>query len=126
MVTLFIIGVVIAEALTGFLLFELSHWIDESAWRRKIAPGDRIVYRKQKFSTHPGARAYAVSPAENGDNYSYIVDKYWTVADLLDNGMVVAVTRTNKRHYLRPDDLNIHRARIFERMRFKDRFPQLA
>jgi hypothetical protein len=125
MVTLFIIGVVIAEAVIGFFLFELYYLIDERAWIRKIEPGDAIVYRKQKFSTHPGARAYDISAAENGDNYSYLVDKYWTVAGLLDNGLVVAVTRTNKRHYLRPDDLNLHRARIIERVRYRNRFPQL-
>ena len=126
MVTLFIIGVVIAEAVIGFFFFELYYLIDKRAWTQKIGLGDPIVYRKQKFSTRPGARAYDISPAENGDNYSYIVDKYWKVADLLDNGTVVAVTRTNKRHYLRPDDLNLHRARMIERVRYRDRFPRLG
>jgi len=125
MVTLFIIGVIAAEALTGFLLFELYYLIDERAWTRKIEPGDPIVYHKQKFSTHPGARAYDISAAENGDNYSYFVDKYWTVLDLLDNGLVLAVTRTNKRHYLKLDDANLHRARMLERLRYRKRFPRL-
>jgi predicted transcriptional regulator of viral defense system len=125
MITLtFISGVVIAQAVIAFFIFELYSKIHEKAWLSKIEVGDPIVYCKQKVSTHPGERAYEISPAENGDNYSYIVDKYWTVADVLEDNLV-AITRTNKHHLLRKDDPNLRRARIIERLRYRNRFPQL-
>ena len=99
--------------------------VEKRAVASRLGVGALIVYRMQKVSTCPSARAYEVHPAEQGDTYSYIVDKYWTVADVLADGLVVAIIRTNKRHYLRLDDPNLHRARMIERIRHRDRFPQL-
>ena len=119
-------GVVIAQAVIALFFFELVSKIREKAWSSQFGVGDPIVYRMQKVSTHPGGRAYEVHPAEKGDNYSYIVDKYWTVADVFADGLIVAITRTNKRHYLRQDDPNLHRAKMIERLRYRDRFPEVC
>ena len=98
--------------------------IEDAAAGMKI--GDRIVYSKSKVSLQPCRRARFVYPSTHGDNYSYVVDKYWVVADLLADGRLVAKTRRGKMHYLRPDDANLRRAGIAERLLLHGKFPDLA
>jgi hypothetical protein len=90
-----------------------------------VQVGDGIVYRKQKISNRPSPRAYNVRPAGQGDNYRYFVDKYWTVENVLRDGRIVVRTRTNKHHYLHPDDPNLRKAGLILRLRFRKRFPEL-
>jgi hypothetical protein len=124
MIILFLLGLVVVQAAIAFLSVEVSVK-SMVEWFSRVGVGDPIVYRKQKASERPHVRAYDISPAGQGENYTYFVDKYWTVAEVLNNGLIVAVTRTNKRHYLQQDDPNIHRAGLIERMRRWDRFPQI-
>jgi hypothetical protein len=91
----------------------------------KVDVGDGIVYRKQKVSTHPGPGAYDIHPAGQGETYSYFVDKFWTVENVLRDGRIVVTTRTNKQHYLRSDDPNLRKAGLIARLRYRNRFPQL-
>jgi hypothetical protein len=94
--------------------------------RIPVEIGDPIIYRKQKVSTHPSPRAYDVHPASQGDTYVYFIDKFWTVERVLRDGQILVATRTNKHHYLRPNDPNLHKARWYERLRYWKRFPRLA
>lgn len=89
----------------------------------KYQAGDRVVYRKTKSSTHPGPRATEVRPAAQGESYRYQVDKYWTVAKVLDGGRLEIVTRTGKRLELSAADPNLRKPTWLERIRLKDRFP---
>ena len=115
-------GLVIAAAVIAILAFlAYRRW---SAATLKV--GDPIIYRKQKASTHPGVRACDIHPATQGEFYYYLVDKYWVVESVLLDGRIVARTRTNKHHYLRPEDPNLRKARLIERARYRERFPQLA
>ena len=91
-------------------------------FRRQFQRGDRVVYRKTKHSLHPGPRAQDVFPAPGGDDYSYIVDKYWTVTDLTGDRIVV-VTRRGKTHVLDKNDPNLRHARFWERWFLGNRFP---
>lgn len=61
--------------------------------------------------------------AENGDDYYYEVDKFWVVSDVLNDGRLVAVTRTGKRVYLAPEDERMRKAGWLERVRYRGRFP---
>jgi hypothetical protein len=92
---------------------------------RDIHVGDPIVYCIQKVSSHPGRRARAIDPAPCGETYSYLVDKFWTVETVLDDGRIVAVTRTRKHHCLSPADPHLRKAGWVERLRHWSRFPQL-
>jgi hypothetical protein len=96
-----------------------------SFFRRQLEPGDFLIYRKSKASPHPGPRARNVQASENGDDYYYEVDKFWTVSDVLDDGRLVAVTRTGKRVYLTPADERLRKAGWLERMRYRQRFPSV-
>jgi hypothetical protein len=91
----------------------------------KVDVGDRIVYRKTKFSALPGARAYNITASNKGENYTYLVDKYWVVANVLDDGRLVARTRKGKLNYVWPDDPNLRKAGVIESLFHRDLFPPL-
>src|SRR5215510_10272519 len=67
--------------------------------------GDHIIYAKAKASPHPGQRADQIRPSQYGEDYTYLVHKYWVVSAVLDDSIEV-MTRTGKLRYLRPDDPN--------------------
>jgi len=92
-------------------------------FRAQFQPGDFLIYRKSKASPHPGPRARNVQAAEHGDDYYYEVDKFWAVSDVLEDGRLVAVTRTGKQVYLTPADERLRKARWLERKRYRQRFP---
>lgn len=88
--------------------------------------GDWVVYRRTKFSKFPGKRAHDVAPQPMGENYSYVVDKLWVVADVDDDGHLILVTRRGKRHSVAPDDGNLRPANWWEKVRFRRRFSEAA
>ena len=96
------------------------------AFHYGLEPGDPVIYRKSKASTRPGPRARNVQASENGDDYYYDVDKYWTLSDVLADGRLVVVTRTGKRLYLPPQDGRLRKAGLLERFRYRSRFPSLS
>ncbi|GIW78837.1 MAG: hypothetical protein KatS3mg105_0644 [Gemmatales bacterium] len=88
--------------------------------------GDLVVYRKHKFTSHPGPRAKHIAPAPHGDSYSYLVDKFWIVTELSENQKeMVLMTRTGKKHRVSVDDPNVRHANWWERLFLRHRFPKL-
>ena len=94
-------------------------------WRRSIKPGDCVVYRKLKQTTHPGPRARAISASLKGDFYSYLVDKFWVVRQELANGKLLVETRRGKTHVIDKRDPNLRRATLWDWLRHRARFAQL-
>lgn len=88
-------------------------------------PGDHVVYRMNKISVDPGPRAHDIHPSPHGDTYSYLVDKYWTVSEVLIDGQLVLVTRRAKQHVVSPDDPRLRPARWWEDLLYRSRFPVL-
>jgi hypothetical protein len=86
--------------------------------------GAPIVYSRQGMSTHPVSDAHDVTPSERGEFYYYTLINYLRVTDVLDDGRIVAVTRDSKRVYLLPNDSNLRKARVMERLFYRRRFPQ--
>ena len=93
--------------------------------RKKLKLGDVVVYRKSKHSTHPGERAKNIHPASAGDNYQYTVDKFWIVGEIQSDGRLLLKTRQGKTHLIEPDDPNLRRVTLWDRLRFGSRFPTL-
>ncbi|MCX5660289.1 MAG: hypothetical protein NTW19_11285 [Planctomycetota bacterium] len=85
--------------------------------------GEKVVYRVSKWSPHPGRRAIHVFPSAQGDVYTYEVEKYWTVAERMPDGMLRVVTRRGKEHLIDPADERLRRAKLWERLFLRDRFP---
>ncbi len=90
--------------------------------RNALQPGDWVVYRRTKYSETPGPRAHDVSPTRGGDMYSYVVDKFWVVSEIDDEGQLLLRTRTGKTHRVKPNDPNLRRPTWWERFRFGERF----
>lgn len=88
--------------------------------------GDCVVYRKQKFSTHPGANATHIWASESGDGYSYCVDKFYRVISVETGDSIRIRTRKGKELVLRQDDISLRPARLWERLYYRSRFPAIA
>jgi hypothetical protein len=88
--------------------------------------GAPVVYRLTKSSIKPGPRAQRVDPAPRGDSYSYLVEKYWVVRDVLPDGRLLLATRRGKEHTIDSDDPNLRHARWWERIVYRSRFPDPA
>lgn len=88
--------------------------------------GDYIVYHKPKSSVCPGPRAKQVFPLAHGEMYHYVVDKFWTVSSVNEDGTIEVVTRTGKRHILKANDQNIRKAHPLQQMLYRKRFPELS
>ena len=85
-------------------------------------PGDCVIYRKAKFSVHPGPRAQDIHPAPNGDSYSHWVGKFYRVIAVLAQEVVVR-TRRGRQRTLVTADPALRRASWWERLLFRHRFP---
>ena len=92
---------------------------------QNFRPGDPVIYRATKHSAHPGPRAQAVSAETNGEGYSYVVDKFWVVAETHPDGQLVLRTRRGKTHQLAADDPRLRLANWWERFWFRNRFPSI-
>ena len=88
-------------------------------------PGNPVIFRVTKQSTDPGPRAVDVHPAQSGETYSYQVDKFWTVREVLDDNLQL-VTRRGKQRLVSKRDIRLRHARWWERWLYSDRFPKLS
>lgn len=88
--------------------------------------GDWVVYRKSKVSSTPGPRAHDVHPTRGGDDYSYIVDKYWVVAQVLENDNLLLRTPGGKEHVISAEDPDLRPAGLLERWFKKQRFVEAS
>lgn len=91
----------------------------------KWSIGDWAIYRKQKRSTSPGPRAESMHPDEHGEEYTYIVEKYWVVEEILESGELQLITRRGKRHVVSPDDPRLLKPGIFKRWALGSRFREV-
>ena len=89
----------------------------------RYQPGDWVVYAMPKASEHPGSRAREVTPTPHGDDYNYVVDKFWTVAEVRSDGKILARTRRGKEHVLDSHDPLLRHAKWWERLLHRKRFP---
>ncbi|MCA9260199.1 MAG: hypothetical protein KDA61_13400 [Planctomycetales bacterium] len=84
--------------------------------------GDWAIYRLQKSSSSPGPRAHDVFPSPHGDDYSYLVDKFWVVHSVLNDGRLELKTRRGKTHVVTVDDPRLRRPNWWQRWYFAKRF----
>lgn len=91
--------------------------------RIAFRPGDPVIYRMTKHSPRPGPRARGVVPSANGDDYSYLVDKFWVVDAVRPDGNLVLRTRRGKTRTVSPGDLNLRSPKWFELWLYRGSFP---
>ena len=88
--------------------------------------GDWVIYRKSKQSPIPGPRAQQVSPSPRGEAYSYVVDKFWIVSEVVDENHVRLRTRRGKEHLVSTVDRTLRPVRFWERWLYRRRFEEVA
>jgi len=86
--------------------------------------GEPVIYRVSTSSKRPGPRAQSIRPARAGDDYRYVVEKFWIVEDVRSDGMLVLKTRTGKSHVVSPDAIALRRPSFWERWWYRQRFPR--
>lgn len=86
--------------------------------------GDLLIYKKQKHSDHPGPRAHSTAASVQDGVFSYVVDKYWIVVDVCEDGTLEVQTRGGKRHRLHADDPNLRHATWWQRIWNRSRYRQ--
>ena len=87
--------------------------------------GVAVVYQQRGISAQPVANAHEVRPSERGEFYYYSLINYLRVADVLDDGRIIAIAGDNKRICLWPNDSQLRKARLLERLLYRWRFPHI-
>ena len=87
--------------------------------------GDWAVYRKSKQGSNPGPRAAHVVANPKGETYGYVVDKFWVVDEVLDDGNLRLITARGKLHTIASDDPNLRRPGILQKLLWRERFTQV-
>ncbi|MCA9036574.1 MAG: hypothetical protein KDA91_15670 [Planctomycetaceae bacterium] len=78
-----------------------------------------------KRSRHPGPRARSIHPAQMGDDYAYVVDKFWVVDAVGDDGTIHLKTRRGKTRSVPASDPLLRKATWWERWWHRNRFPAM-
>ena len=86
---------------------------------------DLVVYSKQKHSVSPSPRAREVDAAARGETYSYTVDKFWVIKQLIEDGQLLLITRTGKQHAIDQNDPNLRKATLWERWYYRQRYREI-
>ena len=86
-------------------------------------PGDLVIYTVTKQSPHPGPRARGIQPSEGGEDYAYVVDKFWMVLEVLGDDQLLLATRRGKRRTVLITDPMLRKAGWWQRLRYRNRFP---
>ncbi|MCA9473116.1 MAG: hypothetical protein MRJ96_11200 [Nitrospirales bacterium] len=86
-----------------------------------IKAGDFVIFSKYKTSSHPSPHAKAVSPAQHGDTYSYVIDKFWKVVRVFDDDTIEVETRRGKRNRIDANTPLVRKIRPWERVIFRHR-----
>src|SRR6185503_8981091 len=87
--------------------------------------GEPVIFLVSKISQHPAPRAKQVFPATAGETYSYQIEKFWTVSEVLTDGHLILVTRRGKQHTVDITDPRLRPASWWERWVYRQRFPSL-
>jgi len=84
--------------------------------------GEFVIVAKSKRSTHPSPQAKHIHPAQHGETYSYIIEKFWKVVQVFDNGTMEIETRRGKRHRVDMDTPLLRKAGFWDRLMYRHRF----
>ena len=106
------------------LISEASRW-QRSSIRPAFSIGAAIIYRQERVaSTRPTADARDIRPATRGEYYYYSIINYLRVTEVLGDGRIIAVARNQKRLCFWPNDSALRKARLKERLSYRQRFPR--
>lgn len=89
---------------------------------RIFSVNDFVIYHQPEAAVRPVPGARNISPAERGELYTYVVDRFWRVAQVNNDGTLDAIESSGRRHRLRQTDPALENAgwwsRTFQRRLF--------
>jgi hypothetical protein len=91
----------------------------------RLSVGAPVIYRQEEMSTRPIADACDIRPAARGEYYYYSIINYLRVIEVLADGRIVAVARSNQRLCFWPNDSALRKAHLNERLIYRLRFPRV-
>src|SRR6266566_5998778 len=118
MTVLFIITFLVIVPAAAAVISEASRW-QRSSIRPAFSIGAAIIYRQEVASTQPAADARDVRPATRGEYYYYNIINYLRVTEVLGDGRIIAVARNQKRLCFWPNDSALRKARLKERLFYR-------
>ncbi|MDA0810293.1 MAG: hypothetical protein O2983_11220 [Planctomycetota bacterium] len=92
--------------------------------RRTFQTDECVIYCVTKHGCKPSLRARSVAPAPRGETYTYRVDKYWVVDEVLPDNSLVLRTRRGKTRTVSANDPNLRRPSLWEKLIVRHRFPE--
>lgn len=96
----------------------------EEVSKMKFSKNDWVVYTRMKHSLSPGPRAKNISPSLHGEMYSYEVDKYWIVKEVLEKDILIE-TRCGKQKVISLSDERLRKPTVFESIFLRKKFPKV-
>lgn len=84
--------------------------------RQSFKTQDLVVFQKRKHGSHPGPRARELRPAPQGEDYDYVIDKYWVVDRVLGDDRLLLRTPGGKLHEIASVDPGLRRPSLRERV----------
>ena len=87
----------------------------------RLKIGDFVIFSKPKTSSHPSQRAKEIHPAQHGDTYSYVIEKFWKVVRVFDDDTIEIETRRGKRNRLNANTPLLRKVGLFGRLIFRNR-----
>jgi hypothetical protein len=92
---------------------------------RKFSRGDCVIFDEVPQTASIESRSGGELDSATGEESAYIVQHYMTVRESSQKGTVVLQTKSGKMHVTLNTNPNLRRARWWERVLYRDRFPQL-
>lgn len=90
----------------------------------KFSINDCVIYHEPETSTRPAPEARDVRPAEMGEFYSYVIDRYWRVVRVHADGSLDVASRTGQLHRVRANDPLLQKAGWWRRLVKRRMFPR--
>lgn len=88
----------------------------------KFKKGDWVVYRKQKRGAIPTKRAINIHPFEKGEQYSYQIEKFWVVQDVLPDDKVILCTIKGNKKTVNTKDPGLYKASLLQRFFLRNKY----
>jgi len=93
---------------------------------KRYTQGARVIYLKQKHSTHPSRKARDVHAAPKGELYDYVIEKCRVVELVRTDQQLVLRTPKGNLQVVSPTDPGLRPATWIERFRYRSRFAKAA
>lgn len=93
-------------------------WL-RSRRREDYQPGDHVIYKMPKRSSHPSPRAEQLHASPHGEQYAYVISKGWTVVEVRDDNRIDVVTPGGKHRVLDIDDPLLHKAGLRDELKLR-------